>query len=143
MAPAFRYGRPMGDGVVQRLVGVYDADGTILGELSYFVRARMGGAHCSLCDITHSAVRERPEWRARRSQLPIPFETFHRNDQPDEVRALLAGAYPAVVAKTDARWVVLLGPDGLSACGKSPARLISALKAAVSEQGLQLRPSPS
>ncbi len=63
---------------IRRLVGVYHADGTLLGEVSYFVGARLGRAHCSLCDITHGLVRERPEWRAACSILNRP-----------EVRALL------------------------------------------------------
>ena len=68
---------------VTRLIGVYDADGTVLGELSYFLRARVGRAHCALCDITHGRVRERDDWRAERDRLPVPFTTFHRDDQPD------------------------------------------------------------
>ena len=31
---------------VRRLIGVYDADGSVVGELSYFLRARIGRAHC-------------------------------------------------------------------------------------------------
>ncbi|MEO6628920.1 MAG: hypothetical protein ABIP03_10185 [Aquihabitans sp.] len=133
----------MSDGEVRRVVGVYDADGTILGELSYFFRARLGRAHCSLCDITHGPMRERPEWRDVKSQLPVPFETFHRNDQPDAVRVLLDGVYPAIVAETEAGWVRLLDPEELAACDKSPVHLVSALDAAVAEQGLHLGPESS
>jgi hypothetical protein len=39
---------------IHRLVGVYNADGTLLGEVRYFVAARLGRAHCPLCDITRS-----------------------------------------------------------------------------------------
>jgi hypothetical protein len=38
---------------IRRLVGVYNANGTVGGELAYFLGARLGRAHCSLCDITH------------------------------------------------------------------------------------------
>ena len=67
-----------GSSTVERLVGVYDADGTVLGELSYFLRARIGRAHCSLCDITHGRIRERADWRACRGRLPVRFTTYHR-----------------------------------------------------------------
>ena len=48
---------------IVRLVGVYDADSTLRGELSYWVGARLGRRHCSLCKITHGSVRQRPEWK--------------------------------------------------------------------------------
>ena len=60
-------------GEITRLVGVYDADGSLLGELSYFLRARVRRAHCALCAITHGRVRERRAWRASRDRLPVPF----------------------------------------------------------------------
>src|SRR5437763_5438495 len=96
-----------------RLVGVSAAVGTLRGELAYWVGARLGRAHCALCDITHGLVRERPEWRACRGGLPVPFDTFHRDDQPENVRALLRGAAPAVVAETTAGVELLLEPDEL------------------------------
>ncbi|CAN5507456.1 hypothetical protein BH10ACT1_BH10ACT1_11890 [soil metagenome] len=127
----------MASGAVQRLVGVYNADGTPLGELAYFIGARLGRAHCSLCDITHGTLRERPEWKSCRTGLPVPFETFHRNDQPEAVRALLAGVHPAVAAETGSGWVLLLGPDELKSCAASPEALVAALESAVRRRGLR------
>ncbi|MFN8017309.1 MAG: hypothetical protein U0P45_04205 [Acidimicrobiales bacterium] len=115
---------------VQRLVGVYDADGTVWGELSYWVGARLGRAHCALCDITHGSVREKPGWKACRQELPVPFATYHRNDQPDDVRAALQGMCPAVLADTAAGPVLLLGPAELEACEGSPERLVAAIESA-------------
>lgn len=87
-----------GSAQLRRLIGVYDADGTWRGELAYWIGARLGRRHCSLCDITHGSVRARPEWVACKAGLPVEFVTFHRNDQPDEVRAAAGGRAPAVVA---------------------------------------------
>jgi len=122
---------------VRRLIGVYDADGTVLGELSYFVRARFGAAHCALCDITHGRVRERDDWRRCRDALPVPFETYHRNDQPPGVRAATGGALPVVVAETDDGTIVpLLDGGALAGCGGSPEALVAALDAAMAAAGL-------
>src|ERR1700693_329763 len=71
---------------IRRLVGVYNANGTVGGELAYFIGARLGRAHCPLCDITHGLVAERPEWQECRAQLRAPFDTYHRNDQPQKLR---------------------------------------------------------
>jgi hypothetical protein len=125
-----------GVAVVNRLVGVYNADGSLLGELSYFVGKRLGRAHCALCDITHGLVRERPAWQECVAASPVPFETFHRSDQPDALRGL---PLPLVAADTDAGYVVLLGPEALDACGGSIEQLYAALSAAWAEAGLQDR----
>ncbi|MBA3984965.1 MAG: hypothetical protein H0X61_15730 [Acidimicrobiia bacterium] len=115
-------------GRVRRLIGVYDADGTVLGELSYAVGRVLGQTHCSLCDITHGAFRGRPEWKASRSSLGVPFDTYHRNDQPDAVRKATGGTTPVVVAETTSGEIlVLLGEAELAACGASPPRLMTAI----------------
>lgn len=121
---------------ISRLVGVYDAEGTLRGELTYFVGARLGRAHCSLCDITHGLLRERADWRACRAGLPVPFATFHRDDQPDPVRDAVAGRAPVVVAETDRGVVLLLGPEQLDACEGSGERMVAAIEAAVLDAGL-------
>lgn len=116
---------------ITRLIGVYDADGTVRGELAYFIGARLGRAHCALCDITHGAVRRRPEWQRCTEGLPVPFDTYHRDDQPDVVRAATGNANPVVVAETATGIVPLVGPSELDACGGSVEALIAAIERAV------------
>jgi hypothetical protein len=95
-----------------------------------------------LCDITHGSIRRRPEWTACTNGLAVPFDTYHRNDQPDAVRAAAGGQAPVVVADitTDVSGVtghvVLLGPDELDACEASIDRLVEAIEAAVARLGL-------
>ena len=116
---------------------MYDADGSVRGELAYFIGARLGRTHCSLCDITHGLVRERSDWTAWRERLPAPFETFHRDDQPGEVRAAHGDQAPAVLADTDAGLVVLLRPNELAACSGSVEAFSDALDAALARNGLR------
>ena len=126
----------MTDKTIRRLVGVYDADGTPWGELAYFVGARLGRAHCALCSITHGLVRERDDWRVCIAGLRVPFDTYHRNDQPPVVRAVIGARTPAVVADTDGGLVFLLGPGDLSACHGSPDELVAALERRAEDVGL-------
>ena len=122
---------------VQRLVGVYNADGTVLGELSYFLRSRIGRAHCALCDVTHGRIRERADWKAVRGRLPVSFTTYHRNDQPNAIRLASAGRTPVVLAELEGgHMVVLLGPDELERSGGSPERLVAAVEQAAAGAGL-------
>lgn len=109
-----------------QLIGVYDADATVWGELSYWVGARLGVRHCSLCDITHGKFREKAEWRNCRQELGIEFSTFHRNDQPDDVRDFLNGNYPAVVLRDDNGSLILLMDElQISECGHSPELFVA------------------
>lgn len=123
-------------GRIVRLIGVYDADGTLRGELAYWVGARLGRRHCSLCDITHGSVRQRPEWKACQADLPVPFDTYHRNDQPDRIRSAAGRQAPVVVAETDAGQVMLLGPDDLETCDGSIDLLVEAIEQAAERLGL-------
>ncbi len=121
---------------IRRIVGVYDADHTVWGELRYFVGARLGRTHCALCDITHGLVRERDDWKRARARLDAPFVTFHRDDQPPEVRQATTGVAPVVIAETSDGPVILLGPEDLEACAGSPERLMTAVEAAIERTGL-------
>jgi hypothetical protein len=115
---------------VNKLIGVYDADATLWGEMSYWIGARFGVRHCGLCDITHSLFREKSQWRQCQSKLEhdlhIEFETFHRNDQPDDVRACIDGDYPAVVMRGDDGKVSMFMSAGeIEACGVSPEQFVA------------------
>jgi hypothetical protein len=125
----------MGDQVL-RLVGVYDAEGTLRGELSYWVGARLGRAHCALCDITHGSIRERSDWKECRAGLPVAFDTYHRDDQPEAVRDVAEGTTPVVLAETAVGYVVLLGPDELERCDGSVSDFAAALDRALRAAGL-------
>lgn len=122
---------------IVRLVGVYDADSTVRGELAYWVGARLGRRHCSLCEITHGSVRQRPEWKSCRAGLPVPFDTFHRNDQPNAIRAAAGGQAPVVVAETDTgQTLMLLTAADLKSCDGSIDRLVDAIESAATTAGL-------
>ena len=123
---------------ILRLVGVYAADGTIRGELAYFIGARLGRRHCSLCDITHGKVFERSDWRQCRDALDVDLVTVHRDEAEPQVAAALNGTFPGVVAVTEQGAVVLLGPEKLEACNGSPEALVAAISAAAEELQLLL-----
>lgn len=126
---------PPGERIV-RLVGVYDADSTIRGELAYWVGARLGRRHCSLCEITHGSVRERPEWKTCRAGMPVPFDTYHRNDQPATVRMAAGGQAPAVLAQLErGRVLLLLASADVDACEGSIDRLVEAIDVAATRAG--------
>lgn len=128
---------------LEALVGVYDADGTRMGEAAYWIGARLGRRHCALCDITHGAVRERRDWRQCKVALPVPFETHHRDDQPADIRAAAGGLVPVVVARTTTGAVLLLSPTDLAACDGSAEGLLARIETALAERGLGSEGEPA
>lgn len=120
---------------LRSIVGVYDADGTAVGELRYWVGARIGRAHCDLCDISHGTFRAKPAWRALVESCRVPIETWHRDDAPAAVLAATGGQLAAVVAISDDGIEPLLGPAELAVLGGEVDRFAAALDAAVIARG--------
>jgi hypothetical protein len=122
--------------VITRLIGVYDADGGLRGEIAY-VAGKVTGRHCTLCDITHSPVRRRREWDSYVSTLPVPFEVVHRNERSMALQRVTEGREACVVAECgDGSLVFLLGNEDLAQAA-DVAGLAQAVASAIAEAGLQ------
>ena len=91
-------------------IGVYNAESTVLGEVSYWIGARLGLRHCSLCDITHGLFTKRAEWQECESALHIPFTTFHINDAPTEVSQAAMEDTPLFLAEISLAFTLFLTP---------------------------------
>jgi hypothetical protein len=46
--------------VFDKLVGIYNANGAVVGELQYVFGTLTGQTQCALCDITHGAFKGKP-----------------------------------------------------------------------------------
>jgi hypothetical protein len=69
----------------RRLIGIYKADGGILGEVSYLVGHLLGTKECSLCDITHSPLKKKAEFKEFEKRLQVElgigFRLAHMNER--------------------------------------------------------------
>ena len=88
-----------------RLIGIYNADGGLRGELSYFFGHLVGVAECALCDITHSPVRKKKQWKEfeerLREDLGHEFLLLHRNETDDALKKASAGREPCVLIEAE------------------------------------------
>jgi len=125
---------------VRRLIGVYDADGGLRGEIAYLA-GKVAGRHCTLCDITHSPVRRRREWDAYASTLPVPFDLVHRNERSRAVAEATEGREACVVAECDDGSIVFLLGNADLEQARDVAGLASALAAALRDSGLEWSPA--
>lgn len=115
---------------VTELVGVYDADGGLLGEAAYVWGKVRGTRHCGLCDITHSTVRRKSEWDRMAASLPVPVRLLHLNELDDALAAAVAATRaPVVLARGDDGWRELLGAAELDEMAGSVAAFEAAVRA--------------
>lgn len=131
-----RSGGSVADMPVTELVGVYDADGGLLGEAAYVWGRLRGSRHCSLCDITHAGWRRRPAWDAMAAALPVPIRLLHLNELDEGLAATVArvGA-PVVLGRTGDAWRVVVADDELSAADGSVERLGALLREGLAAEG--------
>lgn len=102
---------------IVRLVGIYDADGSLVGEVRYVVGHLFGRAECALCDITHGALWRKRAFDDLRGRLEVPLVLLHRDEVDEELRSLTEGRLPCVVAEhADQRRAIVLDRDDLRRC---------------------------
>ena len=125
---------------VTRLIGIYHADGGVLGELRYVAGRLFGTAHCSLCDITHAGVRRKHSWDAMAAGLGVGITLLHLNELDAELEsAVQRSGSPAVLAVLDdGSLVEVLAPSELDALGGSVAEFDNALRGSLTRCGLTL-----
>ena len=98
------------------LIGIYNADASITGELRYLLQKVFSNDACALCDITHgwnplgkSAWRRRPETEPNVIWL-------HRDEAPEGLLNAVDGELPCVIADHGHRVEMLLDNEALKAC---------------------------
>jgi hypothetical protein len=121
---------------VVEAVGVYAADGGVVGELTYVVGHLLGRTECSLCDVTHGPLRRKRAWDDMAADLPVPVRLVHRNETTDaEAAACEASGLPVVLgARADGTLTTLLTPVVLKGLAGSVDAFDLALRSALAAQ---------
>ncbi|MCU1452575.1 MAG: hypothetical protein JWN46_721 [Acidimicrobiales bacterium] len=101
---------------IERLWMVYDADGGLLGELSYAIGRSRGRRHCALCDISHEGLRRKPAFARLLRTIGVPAEVVHRNEQPPDLATFTEGRLACVVADTADGYELLVDAPTLDGC---------------------------
>jgi hypothetical protein len=117
--------------VIVSFTAVYNADGGIIGEVRYVIGHLLGMAECSLCDITHSPVRRKPEWDRMLAHLRVPVTVLHRNELDTSLLVAIGQTpLPAVFAHhADGTITVALSAERLGAIGGSVSEFERAILA--------------
>lgn len=83
------------------LIGVYKADGGIVGELTYFFGHLIGVRSCTLCDISHSPIKKKSSFKALEKQLleehGILVRMIHLNERNERELKASEGREPCML----------------------------------------------
>lgn len=83
------------------LIGIYKADGGIIGELTYFFGHLVGLKSCSLCDISHSPIKKKSSFKALERQLSIQHgiavKMIHLNERNERELKASDGREPCML----------------------------------------------
>lgn len=123
---SLKYG---GGGMIDEIIGIYDADGTIRGELIYVLKKYLKGFHCSLCDITHSKVSKKLSYTQQEEIFEIPIRMLHRNELLNEMNSFLTQALPMVVARSGSNYEILFAKEELETFDGNDSLFFSTLRA--------------
>ena len=90
--------------MVARIIGIYNADGGLRGEIAYVLGHMVGAVECALCDITHSPIRKKKAWKEMETRLAGEGHDIvlrHRNETTDAEAQASVGREPCVLIEGD------------------------------------------
>jgi hypothetical protein len=128
--------------MVDRILGVYNADGGLGGELRYILGDALGTVSCALCDITHSPLRRKREWDALVAELGIVVDLRHLNELDEREKAAVGGNSPIVLVECDGMLDTLLDAAQLEELDGSVAEFGAAVRAALAGRCVPTTPAP-
>ena len=99
------------------LYAIYDADGSLFGEMAYLWGKCTGQAQCALCDLSHGwNPLGRKVWRER-GGLARSLNWVHRDEMPELLLAQVMQELPCVVVDRGGQLEILISREALEACG--------------------------
>ena len=115
------------------VVGVYNAKGTLIGELAYITKKLLGVSKCALCDITHGwQIKGKASWKEQCRLSTLDFEFLHLEELNEEQKAIVHH-FPAWLIYQDQKWVELMTADEIESFKNDPQGMIHVLENRVSQ----------
>ena len=85
--------------LVQKIYCIYNAEGSVKGELKYLYEKYFKDIKCSMCDITHGTFMQKKKWKNKCLTFPFEIECMHLDELPSDIKSLVNDKTPCVVAQ--------------------------------------------
>ena len=110
------------------MFGIYNADGSLLGELRYSISKVVGKSSCSLCELTHGwNPFGKRKWKTVCKSSDLNIQLIHR-DEATESQLKTAADLPSFITESDGGWVQMMGASQINKFKNRPSELISELE---------------
>ena len=110
--------------------GIYNADGTFLGELGYILAKIAGNKSCSLCDVTHGwNPFGKRQWKRICKSSSVDIQLIHR-DEATESQLNAAGDLPSFIAEDQEGWTQLMTSSQITKLKNQPDAIVLMLEEA-------------
>ena len=96
---------------------IYNAKGSVSGELAYLFKKYVYGAKCSMCEITHNSFTMKRDWGNKVSQSNINIETVHLDERPKDLEEFSKNKVPCVVGEYQEGYKLILTNKDLKNLG--------------------------
>ena len=112
--------------MIDKLIGIYNAKGSVVGEVQYFFGKLLGQTHCALCDITHGSFKEKADFSSCKDALNVPFENLHLDELDSQLESYRDSA-PCVIAISKSVPTLLMTTSELEQCHGDVTRFFQLL----------------
>ena len=108
--------------------GIYNADGSFLGELRYSISKIIGKSSCSLCELTHGwNPFGKRKWKTVCKSSDLDICLIHKGEATaSQLRA--AGDLPSFITEYEGDWIQIMGTGQISEFENQPFELVSELE---------------
>ena len=105
------------------VIGIYNADAGLLGELKYLTRKAMKNEICDLCDLTHGwNPFGKRKWKRALAKSGIGITFLHRN-QASNNHKKASGLLPAIISNVTGEWECLVSNAALKQYKNNPEEI--------------------
>jgi len=97
-----------------KIYSIYNAEGSILGEITYLWKKLFLDFDCSLCNISHNTFTEKQLWKKEMSKFKYKLEMLHLDEQPEDLQMFTKDFTPCVVSKDESGFNLIMNRDQLN-----------------------------
>lgn len=102
-----------------KIICIYNASSTWVGELNYLYKKLFENKSCSLCDLSHGITGIKKEWKEMESISDHEYSLLHINEVPANIPHNLIKKLPCVLKQDIENFELLIRPEELQICNGS------------------------